>query len=156
MLAGLGGGDDRVGVEMVGQADVDGVDQTRAEHRAIVREDLRAARALGETTGVPGIDVGDRRHLGGVGHAEVAVDMRAGDATGPDDPEPDACALDHAYSFVPPAIGCGSMALARPERADRSAASTSVVRSSARSMFSVARVPSAIWASHCSNGVGPS
>ena len=44
--------------------------------------------------------------------------MRAGDATGPDDPHPDACALDHAYSSVPPAIGCGSMAT-RPARAGR-------------------------------------
>ena len=67
VLAGFGRGDDRVGMQMVGQADVDGVDQAAAEHLAVVRVDPRAAGALGEATGVVGVDVGDGRHLGGVG-----------------------------------------------------------------------------------------
>ena len=59
VLAGLGRGDDRVRMEVVGQADVDRVDEGRREHLAVVEEDLGAAGAIGVVSGVLRIDVGD-------------------------------------------------------------------------------------------------
>ena len=91
----LGRRDDRVGVEVMREADIDRVNDGRGQHRAIVGEDLRAACADGHRLGIVGIDIGDCRHDHLVRGPEVAVDVRPGDRSGADDADPQAAPIGH-------------------------------------------------------------
>ena len=144
--AGRRRGDDGVGVEVVGQADVDRVDHRGGQHLAVVEEDPGATGALGHRS---------RRAPGRCRRwpsrprppgREIAEQVLARDRSAADDADPD---RRRSGSRVAPRWRPRSR-----RRPTGSAASTSVVRSSARAMFSVASVPSATWPTHCSNGDG--
>jgi hypothetical protein len=79
VLARLRGGDDRVAVQVMRQADVDRVEFGRGEHLGVGGEDRRVG-AGGATLGVLANRVGDGRELDDSRVAQVAGDVGPGDA----------------------------------------------------------------------------
>ena len=81
--------DDGVRVEVMGQADVDGVDHRVGQHVAVVEVDPGATGPLGHRPGVLGIDVGDGRDGDGLGLGEITEQVLARDRSAADDADPD-------------------------------------------------------------------
>lgn len=83
VLAGARGGDDRVLVQVMRQADVDGVDVCLRQHRGVVGVDRRSG-VTRSALGALAHRIGDRGEGDGAGVREVALEVRSGDAAGPD------------------------------------------------------------------------